>query len=123
MKKFFLIATMLLAFGSINAQIAEVKQDGNVAKIYNDQGKYTGKYISLSSSREIAGFNSKYIVVIDGNVAKIYNEQASYTGKYISLSSSRFIKNVSGGAILVKDGNVTKYYDFEGKYTGNYTSN
>lgn len=123
MKKLLLMTTMLLTFGAVSAQIAEVKQDGSLAKIYNDQGSYTGSYISLCSSCELTGYNSKYIVVTDGSLAKIYDSKGSYTGSYISLCSSCYVKNVAASAILVKDGSLTKYYDFKGSYTGKYTSN
>jgi hypothetical protein len=123
MKKFFLLATMLLTIGEVSAQIAEVKQDGRRALIINDQGTYTGNYISLCPSCELNGYNSKYIVITDGRRALIYNEKGSYTGNYISLCPDCYIKNVSGTAILLKDGARTLYYDFKGSYTGNYTTN
>jgi predicted RNA-binding protein associated with RNAse of E/G family len=123
MKQIILIATMLLTFGAVNAQIAEVKQDGGIAKIYNDQGSFTGYYVSLCSSCELTGYNAKYIVVTDGSLAKIYDAKGNYTGYYVSLCSSCYIINVSATAILVKDGGLTKYYDFKGNYTGNFTSN
>ena len=123
MKKLFLMATMLLMFGAVNAQIAEVKEDGSMVKIYDDRGSYTGNYVSFCSKCELAGYNSKYIVVVDGSMAKIYDSKGSYTGNYVSLCSSCYVKNVSASAILVKDGSMTKYYDFKGSYTGNYTTN
>lgn len=123
MKYLLLMATMLLMFVAANAQIAEVKIDGQFAKIYNDQGKYTGKYIGLSRDMEVSGYNSKYIVILDGVFAKIYDDLGKYTGKYIGLSRDMYVKNVSATAILIKDGVFTKYYDFNGKYTGKYTSN
>lgn len=123
MKQFFLLATMLLTFGAVNAQIAEVKQEGSYAKIYNDQGSYTGNYIRLISGAEVSGYNSKYIVVTEGSYAKIYDSDGSYTGNYIRLSSDSYVKNVSATAILIKEGSYTKYYDFKGSYTGNYTRN
>jgi hypothetical protein len=123
MKKFFLMTTMLLVFGAVNAQIAEVKQDGSYAKIYNDQGSWTGKSVSICSNCELVGYNSEYIVVKDGSYAKIYDANGSWTGKSISLCSDCYIKNVGASAILVKDGSYTKYYDFNGNWTGKSTSN
>ncbi len=123
MKKFLLMATMLLIFGAVNAQIAEVKQDGSRAKIYNDQGSYTGKYMDLVSGAYVSGYNSKYIVVTEGSRVKIYDSNGSYIGKYIDLSSGSSVKNVSATTILIKEGSRTKYYDFNGSYTGKYTDN
>jgi len=123
MKKLFLMATMLLMFGAVNAQIAEVKQEGSYARIYNEQGRYTGKSIRVSSGAEVSGYNSKYIVVTEGSYARIYNDQGRYTGKSIRLSSGSYVKNVSATAILIKEGSYTRYYDFNGRYTGNSTRN
>ncbi len=43
MKKLFLMAIMLLMFGAANAQIADVKTDNGVARIYHD-GDYNPSY-------------------------------------------------------------------------------
>jgi len=117
MKKLFLMATMLLMFGAVNAQIGDVKVDGSSAKIYDDKGKYTYKSISLCSNCELSGFNSNYIVITDGSSAKIYDSQGKFTYKSISLCSNCSVKNVTPSGILIKDGSKTKIYDFEGKYT------
>ncbi len=121
MKKILLMAIMLLKFGVINAQIAEVKKEGSYAKIYNDQGRYSGNSIYLGSSYTLEGYNSSFIVVKEGSYAKIYNAYGRYTGNSIYLGSSYYIKNVTGSAILVKEGSYVKYYNFEGRYTGNST--
>jgi len=122
MKKLFLMATLLFSIGAAKAQIGEIKNQGSTAYIYNDQGSYSGYSISLSSGREIVGYNSRYAVVKDGSTAYIYDSKGSYTGYSISLSSGRKIKNVTGSNILVKDGSTVYYYDFKGSYTGNSTS-
>lgn len=122
MKKFLLVAIMMLIYGAVNAQIGEIKNQGSTAYIYNEQASYSGYSISLSGGREILGYNSKYAVVQDGSVAYIYDSKGSYTGYSISLSSGRRIKNVTVSNILVKDGSTVYYYDFKGSYTGNSTS-
>ncbi len=124
MKKLLLIATMLLTYGALNAQIAEVKQEGSYARIYNDQGSYTGNSIGLGSGALVSGYNTKYIVVTEGSYARIYDSKGSYTGNSISLGSGsgNYVKNVSANAILIKEGSYTRYYDFKGSYTGNSTS-
>ena len=123
MKQLLLMATMVLMFGAANAQIAEVKQENSRAKIYNDQGSYTGKYIDLSSSANVSGYNSKFIVITEGSRSKIYDSNGSFIGKYIDLSSGSYVKNVSATAILIQEGSRTKYFDFNGTYTGKYTDN
>ena len=121
MKKLLLMATMFLMIGVANAQIGEVKIDGSYAKIYNEQGSYSGNSIYIGSDKSVEGYNSRNIVVKDGSYAKIYDSKGSYTGNSIYLGSDKYIKNVSGSAILVKDGSYVKYYDFKGSYTGNST--
>ncbi len=121
MKQFLLIATMLLTFGAVNAQIAEVKIEGSYAKIYNDEGRYSGNSIYIGSGNSLEGYNSRYIVVKEGSYAKIYDSKGSYTGNSIYIGSGNYVKNVSGSAILVKEGSYVKYYDFKGSYTGNST--
>ena len=117
MVKFFLMATMLLIFGAVNAQIGDVKVDGSSAKIYDDKGNYSYKSISLCSKCELSGFNSNYVVITDGSNAKIYDSKGNYTYKSISLCSNCSVKNVTPSGILIKDGNTTKIYDFKGNYT------
>jgi len=117
MKKLILMATMLLTFGAVKAQIGDVKVDGSFAKIYDDKGKYTYKSIGLCSKCELSGFNSNYIVITDGSFAKIYDDKGKYTYKSIGLCSNCSVKNVTPSGILIKDGSKTKIYDFNGKYT------
>ena len=84
MKQFLLMAIMLLTFGAVSAQIAEVKQDGRIAKIYNDQGRYTNNYISLCSNCYIKNVSGTAILVKDGNITKYYDFNGRYTNKYTS---------------------------------------
>ncbi len=127
MKKFFLMATMLFSYGVINAQIGEIKQEGSgngYLKIYDENGRYNGKFVSLCSSCEFVGNNSKYILIKESNgYAKIYDENGRYTGNYVNICSKCQIKNITSSAILISEGSITKYYDFLGKYTGKYTQN
>lgn len=121
------MATMLLSFGAFKAQIGEIKQEGSgngYLKIYDENGKYTGHYVSLCSNCDFTGNNSKYIIIKEGSgYAKIYDENGRYTGHYVSLCSKCQIKNITSSAILISEGGITKYYDFTGKYTGKYTQN
>lgn len=117
MKKLFLMATTLLIFGAVNAQIGDVKVDGYNAKIYDDKGNYSYNSISLCSNCELSGFNSNYVVITDGSSAKIYDSKGNYTYNSIGLCSNCSVKNVTPSGILIKDGNTTKIYDFKGNYT------
>lgn len=122
MNKLFVVATMLLTFGTVNAQIGEVKVSGNQAKIYDENGINTNRYVSLNSNSELVGYNSKFIVIIEGNQAKIFDSKGNFTYKYVPICSNCVVKKVTSSAILVKQGNMTKYYDFEGNYTNKYTT-
>ena len=121
-KVFLLLVSMLINIGFANAQIGEVKVIGNQAKIYDESGSNTNRYVSMNSGYELLGYNSKFIVMKDGNQAKIFDAKGNFTFKYVGLCSNCKVVNVSPSAILVKDGNMTKYYDFDGNYTNKYTS-
>lgn len=121
MKKILLIASLMLTFSLAFAQIGEVKTEGSFAKIYNENGKYSGHKIYLGSTNSVAGYNSRYVVIKEGNYAKIYNDKGRFTGKKIYLASTGVVKNVTNSAILIKEGAYVKYYNFEGRFTGNKT--
>ena len=116
------VITLCIASSVADAQIAEVKIKGNLAYIYDDNGRYTGKYFSLDGNASIEGYNSQFIVVLKNKMVYIYDDQGKCTGKYFSLDGNAYIKNVSRSAILVKKGNLVYYYDFDGRYTGKYTN-
>lgn len=120
--KIILFIFILSIHMSANAQIAEVKVQGNTARIYDDNGRYTNYYVSIPSHGELLGYNANYIVVRDGHLAKIYDAKGHYTNHYVSLCSTCIVKNVSANAILVKEGRLVKYYDFNGRYTNKYTN-
>ena len=122
MKTFFLMAAMLLTFNYLNAQIGEVKVVGNQAKIYDENGNNTNRYVSMNSGYELVGYNSQYVVIRDGNQAKIFDSKGNFTFKYVSLCANCKVVNITQSAILVKDGNMTKYYNFDGNYTNKYTT-
>jgi hypothetical protein len=81
MKKLFLMATMLLMFGAVNAQIGDVKVDGSSAKIYDDKGKNTYKSISLCSNCSVKNVTPSGILIKDGSTTKIYDFNGKYTYK------------------------------------------
>jgi hypothetical protein len=120
MRVIFCLMAIALTFGTINAQIGEVKVDGTNVKIYDDNGNDTGKRLTLCGGCELSGYNSRYIVITDGTNVKIY-EGDTDTGKRITLNNNGYIKKVTSSAILVKEGNTVKYYDFRGDDTGKRT--
>lgn len=121
MKKSISVFATLFIHTLVTAQIGEVKVSGNQAKIYDGEGRFTHRYVDLSSGYELVGYNSKYIVVRYQDQARIYDSDGKYTYKYAPICNSCKLVNVGPTAILIKQGNMTKYYDFEGKYTNKYT--
>jgi len=103
------------------AQISEIKLDSKYARIYNAK-EYSGKSVYLGSDKQLAGYNSKYLVIIDGENARIYDENGDYTGHLIRLGKDKYVKNVTATDILIVEGNMTRYYDYTGTYTGRSTS-
>ena len=123
MKQFLLIATVLLTFGAAKAQIGEVKVKNGYAMIYDEDGKFSQKSISLGKNDELSGYNSKYIVITKNSYAMIYDHTGRFTQKSISLSGDAYVKSVTNTSILIVKNGYTMYYDFEGKYTQKSTRN
>jgi hypothetical protein len=61
MKKLLLIATMLLLFGAVSAQIGDVQQKGNWLHSY-DGNREVGRF-AIGSSDQFLGFSSSIVVV------------------------------------------------------------
>jgi hypothetical protein len=112
MKKFFLMATMLLMFGAVNAQIGDVQQKGNWLYSY-DGSKEVGRF-SINSSDVFQGFSSTIIVVQKGNWIYSYDAKGSEKGRF-SINSADQFKNVNGNNIIIKKGNWAYTYDVKGK--------
>ena len=115
MKKILLIITMLALFiGSAIAQIGEVKIESDQAKIYNENGTYTGNSIFMGSNMKLAGYNSQYIVITVSNSAKIYDSSGNYTGNSIFMLDNAIVKTVTPVKIIIQEGSNIRYYNFKG---------
>ena len=123
MKQILLIALIMLTFGAAKAQIGEVKVKNGYAMIYDEDGKFTQKSISLGKNDELNGYNGKYIVITKNGYAMIYDNTGRFTQKSISLSGDAYVKNVTNSAILIAKNGYTMYYDFDGKFTQKSTRN
>jgi hypothetical protein len=108
-----------------NVKIGDLRKERNIVRIFDTEGRNSGKYFTLNPGNELVGFTQDHIVIIFTglNVARIYDSNGRDTGRYISLGSDKYIKGVSQTVILVKERNITKYYDFSGRYTGKYITN
>lgn len=121
MKNLSTLLIILLITSICQAQISEVKKINNTAQIYDDEGRYSGYTIYLSSNSQLCGYNCNYVVISDNTSAKIYDFRGRYTGYQIYLNSSTKVKYVSCNYILIESGKSVKYYDFQGRYTGRTT--
>jgi len=112
MKKLFLLVTMFLLFGAINAQIGDVQQKGNW--LYSYEGsKEVGRF-AINSSDVFLGFSSTIIVVQKGNWIYSYDEKGKEKGRF-SINSSDQFRSVNGNNIIIKKGNWVYTYDVKGK--------
>lgn len=122
MKQLLSFIILYLSLGFVQAQIGEVKVNGNQAQIYDENGRNTNFYVSLNAYAKLADYNSKYIVIEEGNQAKIYDSKGNFTFNYVPLCNKCTVLKVTNVAILVKEYNMIKYYDFQGRFTNKYTT-
>jgi hypothetical protein len=118
MKKLCLKLTFLMIFTSGWSQIGELKFETRpccTVKIFNEEGKYSGNYITGYCKEHLAGYNSEYIVFVHSNVVKVFDYNGKYTGKYKNLyynPKTIYVKDVTSSAIIIQWGRDTEYYDF-----------
>lgn len=103
-------------------KISHLKKEGNIIKIFDSSGRYSGKWFSIPRNSEVSGNNSSLIIITFPSlgVSRIYNSYGKDTGDYISIRGDKKIIGVSEERILVKDRRVIRYYDLRGKDTGKY---
>lgn len=116
MKQLIFIATMLLTFGSLNAQIADVKVEPGAARVYHEGDNYPSYSLTLDRDCEVSGFNTKYVVITCNSSVRIYKDKEYNCSYTISLDADCYVKNVTASAILIKAPGATRYYDFQGTF-------
>ncbi len=116
MKKNLLIATLLLTFGAVHAQIGDCTKKDSYVELYDINGKYKTR-ISVSTNSQLSGCSSSIVVITNGTYAEIYDENGKYKTR-ISLPSLSYVKNVAGNSILIKNGLYVETYNSEGQYVG-----
>ena len=114
MKKLLLMATMLLTFGAVNAQIGDCSVKGSRVEIYDANGRYKTSF-GLSSGTELSGFSSTIIAITNRSRVEIYDADGRYKTSF-GLSSGAFVKKVAGSNIMVKNGSRIETYDKDGRY-------
>lgn len=110
----FLMATMFLTVGAINAQIGDCSQKGNYIELYDTNGKYMTRF-STSSNVQLNGCSSSMVVITSGAYVEIYDGNGKYKTRF-SINTSAYVKNVTGNNIFIKNGTYVETYNSEGKY-------
>jgi hypothetical protein len=112
MKQVILIATFLLFFVNVKAQIGDVQQKGNIIISY-EGSKEVGRF-SISSSDELLGFSSTIIVVKKSSIIISYDARGKEKGRFSIFSKDKF-KNVNGNTIYIIKGKMLIAYEVNGK--------
>lgn len=112
MKTIILIATMLLTFGAVNAQIGDVQQKGTTLYSY-DGNREVGR-IHISSSDVFLGFSSTIVVVQKGTTIYSFDANGREKGR-LHISSSDQFRSVNGNNITIKKGSTVYTYDVNGR--------
>ena len=112
MKRFFLMLTMLLMFGAVNAQIGDVQQKGSHLYCYDGQREIGRIY--LSSSDVFLGFSSAIVVIKKGNHICSCDAKGRELGRFYLSSTDQF-RSVIGSNINIKKGRTIVTYDVNGR--------
>jgi hypothetical protein len=109
MKKFFLMATMLLIFGAVKAQISDVQQKGSYLYVYGENNKQLS-FMNISSSDEYLGMGSSFFVVKKGSYIFTYDYKSKQIA-FMNFSSSDKFKSVGGNSFNIQKGSYVHTYD------------
>jgi hypothetical protein len=109
MKKLFLMATMLLMFGMVNAQISDVQQSGQYIKVFGESGNKISE-MQMTSDMELLGFGNSFFVVNHGSYIETYNQNSKKITEK-QFSSDCYFKSASGNSINFKHGTYIETYD------------
>ena len=107
MKHFLFMATMLLAFGAVNAQIADVTKKGDYLYVYDENGKkLSSMYLR---TYDVTGITSSFFIVKKRDYAYVYD----YTCKKISSMyiGDYVIRGAAGNSFTIKKGDYIYTYD------------
>jgi hypothetical protein len=116
MKNLLILATMLLTFGAVNAQIGDCSVKDSRVEIYDTDGRYKTYFSLPSSGAELSGFSSTIIAITNESRVEIYDADGRYKTYFSLPSSEAFVKNVAGNNIMVKNGSRIETYDKDGRY-------
>lgn len=118
MKTIILIATMLLTFSAVNAQISEVKLKSGYYYIYDSGGNNIGSIDSKGGKYNLLGYNSKYVVIKKSGYAYVHDSSGNIgcnnCGSIDLKGGKNEIVGVNESEILVKTSGYTYKYGFDG---------
>lgn len=114
MKNLLIVFLIIISTGIANAQIAEVKQDGKVVKVFDENGKLNAT-TQICSSCRLGGYSSKYFVIVDGKKIQIYNYDAKFKATVNNTGSFERV-NVTSSYVIVTADRKSMYYNFDGKF-------
>jgi hypothetical protein len=109
MKKLLLMATMLLSFGAVKAQISDVQQKGSLLYVYDENNKKLS-VLSIGSSDEYLGMGSSFFVVQKGSLIYTYDYNSEKIA-VLSIGSSDKFKSAGGNSFNIKKGSLIYTYD------------
>jgi len=110
------IFALIALCGTTSAQIAEVKTDNGAVCIYHEGDNYPSYSLTLDRECELAGYNTKYVVIACSESVRIYKDK-DYNASYsFHIDRGCHVKNVTASAIIVQYPGHCQYYDFQGNY-------
>jgi hypothetical protein len=110
MKKLLLMATMMLSFGAVKAQISDVQQKGSYLYVYGENNKQLS-YMVIGSSEEYLGMGSSFFVVKKGSSYIYTYDYNSKQIAYMVIGSSEEFKSAGGNSFNIKKGSYIYTYD------------
>jgi len=107
MKKLILMVSILLNFGAVKAQIADVQQKGSYHIVYDEKGKELSRI--SSSGKELLGVAGTFFVVQTGSYFITYDDRCKELARLSSNGKS--VRGAAGNSFTVKNGSYIITYD------------
>ena len=103
------MATMLLMFGAVNAQIADIEVRGQWIYVYGENNKQLCS-TTISSDASLKGYCSSFYVIREGQW--LYTKDSNCeTINSMTISSDAIVRGVAGKSFTIKEGQWIYTYD------------
>lgn len=109
MKTLLLMATILLSFGAVKAQIYDVQQKGSYLYVYGENNQQLS-FTDIGSSDEYLGMGSSFFVVKKGSYIYTYDYNSKQIA-FMDIDSSDKFKSAGGNSFNIKKGSYIYTYD------------